>query len=276
MRFKQRDICVLVLMLTLFLSGCKTAGNTNNSQSKENSNSSRSNSNNSNSSPTTPGKDDIIQSGTGVEKAQPASGKSNVQGKVFYNEKPVENIEVKLCEKFNQYIGGCKGETFAAKTDSEGEYLFKDVHPRIYEGLTVRVFNTNSYIFATSGYVGSAKYNVEADKTFFAPNTNLFKLDLKLMNPKAGAKIGGNNIEVKWDEYADAAYYKFSIFADSSSGAKTELDYVNKRVDGASFTLDKPLSPGAYSCKVEAFNSNNIKLAESSSDIKFTVTANAK
>ncbi len=98
---------------------------------------------------------------------------------------------------------------------------------------------------------------------------------MKLASPKAGAKIGASKIEVKWDAYPDAAYYKFSIYADNSSGATTEYDYINKRVDGLSYVLDKPLAPGSYSCVVEAYNSNDIKLSQSSSDIKFTVTGEA-
>ncbi|MDQ3819460.1 MAG: hypothetical protein M3362_17530 [Acidobacteriota bacterium] len=223
-----------------------------------------------------PDSDGLISSGTGVEKEKPEAGKGNVQGKVFYNEKPVEGVEVKLCEKFSQYISGCSGETFTTKTDANGEYLFKNVPPKIYEGLTVKVFNTPYYVFATSGIVQSAKYKIEADKTFFAPDTNLFKSDLKVQNPKAGSKIGGNNVEVKWDAYPDAAYYKMSIFADTSSGAETNYDYINKRVDGLSYTLDKPLAPGSYTCKIEAYNGNDRKLAESSDGIKFTVTGDAK
>ncbi len=215
----------------------------------------------------------IIHSGSGgQERQKPASGKANVQGKVLYNGRPAAAIEVKLCETFNQYFGGCGGQTFTSKTDGSGEYLIKDVPPGVYEGLTAKVFDTPYYVFATSGFVGSAKYKLEADQTFFAPDTNLFKSDLKLLSPKAGSKIDVNMIEVKWDTYPEAAYYKFSINADSSSEAKTDYDYINKRVDGTSFVLDKPLSPGTYRCTVTAYNSNDIKLAESASDIKFTVT----
>jgi hypothetical protein len=139
----------------------------------------------------------------------------------------------------------------------------------------VKVFDTNYYVFATSGIVQSAKYKIEEGKTFFAPDTHLFKNDLKLLNPKAGSKVGADNIEVKWDSYPDAAYYKFSIYADNSTGAETEYDYINKRVDGQSYVLDKPLSPGTYTCKVEAYNGNDIKLSQSSSDIKFAVTGGA-
>src|SRR5207237_6212640 len=67
-----------------------------------------------------------------------------------------------------------------------GEYLIKNVPPGIYEGLTARVFDTRYYVFATSGFISSAKYELEPDRTFFAPDSNLFKSDLKLLSPKAG------------------------------------------------------------------------------------------
>ena len=194
-----------------------------------------------------------------------------VSGKVLYNGKPQANIEVKLCEKFNQYFGGCGGQTFTVKTDTNGEYLIANVPAGIYEGLTAKVFDTPYYVFAMSGFVGSAKYKLEADGTFFAPDSNLFKSDLKLLSPKAGSKIGPNDIEVKWESYPDAAYYKFSINADSASGAEINYDYINKRVDGTSYVLDKPLGVGSYRITVTAYNANDIKLADSPDDIKFTV-----
>jgi hypothetical protein len=218
-----------------------------------------------------PNADGTIPSGAGVEKEKPAAGKGNVQGKVLYNGKPVQGVEVKLSETFNRFLGNPGGETFVTKTDSSGEYVIKNVTPRIYEGLLVRVFDTPYYIFATSGIVSNAKYKIEEGKTFFAPDTNLFKSDLKLLSPKAASKVAPANIEVKWAPYPDASYYKLSIHGDSATGAKTEYDYINKRVDGTSYTLDKALSPGTYSCEVEAYNAGDIKLSESARDIKFSV-----
>jgi hypothetical protein len=264
MSHSNREAVIAIFLLVVVVLACKNSKNTNSAQSD--------NSNTNVSSSSKPDADDVIHSATGVEKEKPAAGKANVQGKVFFNEKPVADIDVKLCEKFSRFVGGCGGETFTTKTDANGEYLIKNVPPGIYEGLTARVFNTPYYVFATSGFVGSAKYQLEADQTFFAPNTNLFKSDLKLITPKAGAKISGSNIEVKWDPYPDAAYYKFSIHADSSTDAKTEYDFINKRVDGTSYTLEKPLSPGSYTCQVVAYNGNDIRLSESADDIKFTVT----
>ena len=268
MSLKGKESVISLLLVAVVLSGCKSlktsnsnseAGNTNSAVSKTAPPAAK------------PNPDGTIPSGVGEEKEKPEAGKGNVQGKVFYNEQPAAAVEVKLCETFNQYFGGCGGETFVTKTDTNGEYLIKNVPPRIYQGLIVKVFDTPFYVFATSGIVQTAKYKIEEDQTFFAPNTNLFKNNLKLLNPKAGSKIDPSNIEVKWDPYPDAAYYKFSIFADSSSGASSNYDYINQRVDGVSYVLDKPLSPGSYTCKVEAYNGNDIKLAQSSGDIKFAV-----
>jgi hypothetical protein len=263
---KGKEVVVSVLLLAAVLVGCKFSKTSNSNSANTNKATSKTTT-----PPAKPNADGTIASGVGEEKEKPEAGKGNVQGKVFYNQQPAAGTEVKLCEKFSQYFGGCSGETFITKTDSNGEYLIKNVPPRIYEGLIAKVFNTPYYVFATSGIVQSAKYKIEADQTFFAPDTNLFKNDLKLLNPKAGSKIDPNNIEVKWDSYPDAAYYKFSVFADSSSGAAPEYDYINKRVDGLSYVLDKALTPGSYTCRVEAYNGNDIKLAQSSTDIKFTV-----
>ena len=266
MSFSAKGIFVTALLLMAIGSACKSSekggGSSNNSNSKTSS--------------AKPDDQGIIHSGSGEQKEKPAAGKADVSGKVFYNQKPAANIEVKLCEKFNQYFGGCSGQIFTARTDDAGEYLIKSVPPGIYEGLTAKVFDTPYYVFATSGFVGSAKYKIEADETFFAPDSNLFKSDLKLFSPKAGAKLGAENIEVKWESYPDAAYYKFSINPDSSSGAKTNYDYINKRVDGTSYILDKPLAAGSYTCTVTAYNSNDVKLANSPDDIKFTVSDGVK
>jgi hypothetical protein len=215
--------------------------------------------------------DGTIPSGSGVEKEKPEAGKGNVQGKAMFNDAPAAGVEVKLCETFSRFVGGCSGQIFKTKTDEAGEYLIKNVPPGVYEGLTVQVFNTPYYVFATSGIVAAAKYKVEADETYFAPDTHLFKNDIKVANPKAGGKLAPENIEVSWAAYPDAAYYKFSIFADTSTGAEPPYDFINKRVEDVSFVLDKPLKPGGYSLKLEAFNSNDRKLAQNSNDLKFSV-----
>ncbi len=207
---------------------------------------------------------------TGVEKVKPAPGTGNVQGKVLYNNAPVENIDVRLCETFSRFLSGCGGKIYTAKTDKDGDFVITNVPPKEYEGLTVRVFDTDSYVFATTGIAGisSEKYNVVADKTLFVRPTHLFKGDVQVTNPKAGSTVSGENLELKWEPYPDAAYYKFSL---SPNEHLVTPPYTNERVDGASFKVNKPLEKGTYRIKVEAFNKSDRKLSETPDDINFTI-----
>lgn len=245
-------VCICIIA-NVSLTGCKLNKNSNSSIK----------------SPSTPVSVDT--SAPGVEKVKPAPGTGNVQGKVLYNSKPAENIEVKLCEKFNQYFGGCSGKTYTARTDKEGEYVVTNVEPKVYEGLLARVFDTDTSVFATTGIAGlsSTRYEVAADKTLFITPTHLFKGDLKVLSPKAGAKVSAQNLELQWEPYADAAYYKFSVYADEAS---VTSPYIGERVDDTSFALDKPLQKGTYRWQVTAYNGADKKLSESSRDIKFTIT----
>ena len=215
---------------------------------------------------------DFVPSESGTEKAKPETGKANVQGKVLYNEKPVAGVEVKLCEKFNNFIGGCDGESFKTKTDAGGEYLFANVTPRIYEGLLVKVFDTKDYIFATQGYgIVSAKYKIEADKTYFAPETNLFKGDLKIQSPKKNAKADANGLEIKWDAYPDAAYYKLSL---SPEQYDADSSVSENKVEATDYKVEKNLKSGEYTLRLSAYNANDVKLSDVE-DLKFTVTGDA-
>jgi uncharacterized protein YegP (UPF0339 family) len=201
---------------------------------------------------------------------KPAPGTGNVQGKVLFNGAPVENIEVKLCETFSRFLSGCGGKIYTARTDKDGDFVVTDVEPKEYQGLTVRVFDTDSYVFATTGVAGlsATKYNVVANETLFVVPTHLFKGDLKTVNPKAGSTVSGQDLELKWDAYPDAAYYKFSLSADNH---QITSPYVNERVEATSFKVNKPLEKGSYRWKVEAFNNSDKKLSETSDEIKFTV-----
>lgn len=206
----------------------------------------------------------------GVEKVKPSPGTGNVQGKVLYNNAPVENIDVKLCETFSRFLSGCGGQTYTAKTDKDGDFVITNVPPKEYEGLTVRVFDTDSYVFATTGVAGiaAAKYNVVADKTLFVNPTHLFKGDMKVVNPKAGSTVSAENLELQWEAYPDAAYYKFTLYPDNH---QITPPYLNERVDAASFKVNKPLEKGTYRYKVEAFNASDRKLSETPDDLRFTI-----
>ena len=205
----------------------------------------------------------------GDAKAKPAPGTGNVQGKVLYNNAPVENIEVKLCETFSRFMNGCGGKTFTARTDKDGDFVIANVEPKEYEGLTVRIFDTDSYVFATAGIgISAKKYAVVADKTLFVNPTHLFKADLKTVNPKAGSVVSGEGLELQWQAYPDAAYYKFSLSPDNHLA---NTPYTNEKVEGTSFKVTKPLEKGSYRLKVEAYNSGDKKLSETAETTNFTI-----
>jgi hypothetical protein len=266
MNFSKWLVVCICLITAISLTGCAANKNSQSTNTSSATQADSAASSSSSSQTTTSG-----SSETGVEKVKPAPGTGNVQGRVLYNGKPVENIEVKLCEKFSQYLGGCGEKSYTARTDKNGEYVIANVEPKVYEGLVARVFETDSYVFATSGIGGisSTKYEITADKTLFITPTNLFKGDLKVLNPKAGAKVSAKNLELKWEAYPDAAYYKFSIYPEEMS---VTSPYVNERIEGTSFAIDKPLQKGTYRWQIEAYNSADQKLAESSDEIKFTIT----
>ena len=208
---------------------------------------------------------------TGVEKQKPSPGMGNVQGKVLYNGQPVPNIDVQLCEKFNRFYGGCSGgKIYKAKTDADGVYVVANVPPATYEALEARVYNTDYWVFATTGIGGlsASQYEVKPDQTLFVRPTSLFKSDLKTTSPKAGSKVSGQGLELKWEPYPDASYYKFSLYA-TETGVTSP--YINVRVDDTTYTLDKPMPKGTYRWEVEAYNGDDQKLAENSDDIKFTI-----
>jgi hypothetical protein len=212
---------------------------------------------------------DYVLSETGTAKATPEAGKANVQGKVVFNGAPAVGVEVKLCEKFSRFMGECSGETYKTKTDDAGEYLMSNVTAKIYEGLLVKVFDTNSFVFATTKFgITSARYKIDADKTYFAPVTNLFKTDLKLQEPKTNATVAGASLKVKWEPYTGATYYRLSV---SPAEYDADSTVTNERVETAEYTVNKMLKPGKYSISLSAYNAEDIKLSELKDHVAFTV-----
>lgn len=262
----DRRLVVYGFALVLLVTGCKLgdklSGSVNNSANKS--------SNARAGASPTPATADAGT--TGVEKQKPSPGMGNVQGKVLFNGQPVPNIDVQLCEKFNRFYGGCSGgKIYKARTDKDGDYVVANVPPATYEALEARVFDTPYWVFATSGIGGlsASKYEVKPDETLFVRPTSLFKSDLKTINPKAGSKVSGQGLELKWNDYPAAAYYKFSLYA-TEPGVTSP--YINERVEGTSFTLDKPMPKGTYRWELEAYNDADQKLSENDDNTKFTIT----
>jgi hypothetical protein len=245
-RNRRRQITCLILVLAAPCASCGT-----NLSSNKQSN-----------SPTIDFNAKPLVSEPGVEKRRPSPGTANLQGRVLFNEKPVADVEIKLCENFSTVWGlSCDGKTFTQRTDAEGTYFFADLPPITYGGVAARVFKTDAYVFIRSGIMDSAKFPLEADKTFFAPAVNLFKSDLKTTAPKKDSTVPAGPVEIKWEPYPDASYYKYTLSTDGDY-IPDAPSYYEVRADHPDITTDKPLLPAKYGLKIQALNTNGVKLAE--------------
>lgn len=204
-----------------------------------------------------------------TEIAKPAAGTGNVQGLILFNDKPAQNIEVKLHEKFSTIMGP-SGKSYDARTGPNGFFVIKNVPPGKYEGLSAKVFDTDNIVFMQGGILQSKSYDVTADKTLFVDDLNLFKSDLKIAAPKAGATIPGKSVTIKWASYPDAAYYKVSVIA---GDFKTDTGVFDERIDGTSYQIAKALPKGEYTVSVKAYNSHDHKIAEDPESYKFRVAS---
>lgn len=194
----------------------------------------------------------------------PADGKGNVFGEIRWNGAGAAELDVLLCADFSSF-SGCGGKEFLTTTDENGQYLFKDVDPGVY-ALSVRVFNSDDWLYISSGILSSAEFEVEGGKTLTIGIQNIFKLDVKLEEPRNNGKVAGEEVLLNWADYPEADYYKVSMYPDEGDAILFE-----KRSNESSLRVDLlPVSCG-YRWSVEAFSSERIKIAETAEDFDFIV-----
>lgn len=196
--------------------------------------------------------------------ADPADGTGNVYGEIRWNGTGAAGLEVELCADFSSF-SGCGSKPVTGKTDENGRYLFKDVEPGVY-ALSVRVFDSDDWLYISSGILSSAEFEVEAGETLVIGVQNIFKLDVKLLEPTNGSKVAGQEVQLDWDDYPEADYYKVSMYPDEGDAI-----LIDKRVNESSLQVDLlPVNCG-YRWSVEAFSSDRIKISETAEQFDFVV-----
>lgn len=194
----------------------------------------------------------------------PTEGKGHVYGEIRWNGAGAEGIEVELCADFSSF-SGCGSEPIFGKTDENGRYLFQNVDPGVY-ALSVRVFDSDDWLYISSGILSSAEFEVTPDETLIIGSQNIFKLDVKLLEPSNGSKVAGEEILLDWSDYPEADYYKVSLYPDEGDAI-----LIDKRVNESSIRADLlPVNCG-YRWSVEAFSSERIKIAETAEQFDFVV-----
>ena len=194
-----------------------------------------------------------------------ARGTASAVGQVLYNGKGAANIEVKLCEDFSTR-DGCRGATFGAVTDANGDYLVKNVPPGDY-GMMVAIFETGQYLFPKSGAFRTAKFTLKAGETLPIREVNLWKLDLRPLAPANNSEVDSDKPTLSWQAYPDAAQYKISLRARSGT-MKSQFF----KTDKTSITPPQPLHNGLHTWTLTAYNGDGVQLAVTPRVAQFTVT----
>lgn len=238
------------LLVLTFLAGCGLDGVVENG---------RSSGSDSSSTETSPPNDELTYDGD-----EPASGKGNVFGEIRWNGSGAADLELLLCADFSSF-SGCGGEEFLTTTDENGQYLFANVEPDVY-ALSVRVFDSDDWLYISSGILSSADFEVEAGETLVIGVQNIFKLDLKPVTPDNGSKVSATELQLDWEDYPEADYYKVSMYPDEGDAI-----LVDKRVNESGITVDLLTVNCSYRWNVEAFNSQRVKIAETAESFDFTV-----
>lgn len=196
----------------------------------------------------------------------PAEGTGNVFGEIRWNGRGVPDLDVELCRDFSTF-SGCNSEPLLTKTDELGQYLFENIEPGTY-ALSVRVFETDAWLYISNGIFSSTAFDVQAGKTLTIGYQEIFKLNLLLLTPGDGSTVAGGKVLLDWNDYREpqAAYYKVTLYPDEGDALVFE-----KRVEESAFSVELlPVSCG-YRWYVEAYNEDRVKLAESAEPFTFVV-----
>lgn len=204
--------------------------------------------------------------------ATPDKGKANVEGHVVWNGKPAANISVRVCEDLST-LGGCKGRKYESKTNAQGDYRITGIEPGEYS-FEAKAFDSVYWLFTTQGAINARKFALSADKTEVLRPFTVYKLDLKVTNPRHKASVKDARPLLTWDKYPGADYYE--IYLAPKQGEALLVDQRVYAKDGAEIAAPSALQNCAYSMRVEAFNADKVKIAEhEESYVEFTVTNQA-
>ena len=189
-----------------------------------------------------------------IEVPPPAAGKSNAVGLVLWNGHPVVGADVRLCEDMG-IISGCEGQQASTFTDDQGYYLFQDVEPGEY-AVVVHAVDTDRWLYISSALsLGARKATFATDQTLNLGVQQIYKFDLQQTSPSEDERVSQAMPSMKWDPYPEAAYYE--IYVSPQSG-----DSISQQVQGTEYSFTNPALNCEYTWQVEAYNSDQVEIAE--------------
>ena len=191
-----------------------------------------------------------------TEALAPGTGK--LTGEVRWNSQGAANLEVKLCE--NLTFIGCSGKEFNAKTDDAGQFDFSDVPIGTYS-VAVRVFETDLWVYPTSGPVTASEFEVKDGDVVEVSTLNIHK-NLLLQNPTPAQEIASAAPTLSWQEIPEASYYEVYLSAEDNS-PPYERAITNLKIEKSEYPVPNELTKCKYTWRIEAFNTNGVIIARS-------------
>lgn len=186
----------------------------------------------------------------------PSAGTGGVYGRLLWNDKPVGDIQVKLCDEI-EYFGGCEGAEFPTITDANGVYTILNVPPGSY-GLTYKALDSDTWYYVTSGLMNAKDFEIPADQMVSVGDHKTVRTDLVIISPQEDERLQGvARPTLSWQPYPDAAYYELTFH-----GGRMGSIIHRKQLTETSFTLDRDLQTCDYSFDIEVFNANETVIAE--------------
>ncbi|MCP4426324.1 MAG: hypothetical protein GY803_17675 [Chloroflexi bacterium] len=199
------------------------------------------------------------------EGSKPEPGTGNVYGQVLWNSAAATGLDVVLCQDFSSF-SGCGGKEYTTQTNESGVYLFANIKPGTY-AITTRIFDSDDWIYVSGGILSAADFQVKADKTLVIDTQHIYKLNMRPLEPGAQAKVKSGSQTFNWEADTDAAYYEIYLTPD-----KGDPIFVNKRANEAQITAELPPINCDYRWSLEAFNGDDVKIAETKDYVEFQVT----
>lgn len=185
----------------------------------------------------------------------PSAGTGGVYGRMLWNGKPVEGLEVKLCDEI-KFIGGCEGVEYPTSTGTDGVYAILNVPPGSY-GLTYRALDSDTWYYVTSGILNAKDFEVPADQMVDVGDHHTVRTDVVILTPQEDERLSIARPTLSWEPYPEAAYYELT-FHTGRGGSMIH----RKKITTTSFELDRDLQTCDYSFDLEVFNAQEQVIAE--------------
>ena len=180
----------------------------------------------------------------------PSAGTGGVYGRILWNGKPVEGLEVKLCDEI-KFIGGCEGLEYPTYTGKDGVYVILNVPPGTY-GLTFRAIDSDTWYYITSRVLNSKDFEILADQMIDMGDNHTVRTDVVILTPQEDERLSISRPTLSWEPYPEAAYYELT-FHSGRAGSMIG----SKKITTTSFVLDRDLQTCDYSLKLRSLTPRN-------------------